>query len=79
MVVGAPAFGTEVPVDVNHLIGGRTVSGLTLGDSETQSLIPVLAGLVASGRLVRHYRFEDIQEAVADVASGATIKAVLSF
>jgi aryl-alcohol dehydrogenase len=84
VVVGAPAFGTEVGVDVNHMIGGRTVTGLTLGDSETQTLIPVLAGLVASGRLpidrlVRHYRFEDIQQAVGDVVSGATIKPVLTF
>jgi aryl-alcohol dehydrogenase len=84
VVVGAPAFGTEVGVDVNHMIGGRTVTGLTLGDSETETLIPVLVDLLTSGRmpldqLVRHYRFEDIGQAVSDVTSGETIKPVLRF
>jgi aryl-alcohol dehydrogenase len=84
VVVGAPAFGTEVGIDVNHLIGGRTVTGLTLGDSETQSLIPVLVDLVTSGQmpldqLVRHYPFAEIGQAVSDVASGETIKPVLRF
>jgi aryl-alcohol dehydrogenase len=82
VIVGAPAFGTAVPVDVNHMLGGRTVTGLTLGDSETQALIPVLVDLVTSGRLpidrlVRHYAFEDIQQAVTDVVAGDTIKPVL--
>jgi aryl-alcohol dehydrogenase len=82
VIVGAPAFGTTVPIDVNFMIPGRRVVGLTLGDSETQSLIPVLVDLVASGRLpvdrlVKHYKFEEIGQAVADVVSGATIKPVL--
>ena len=84
MIIGAPAFGTEVSIDVNHMIAGRTVTGLTLGGSETQTLIPVLASLVASadmpvGRLIRHYRFEDISQAVADVLDGSAIKPVLTF
>ncbi|WP_433796843.1 NAD(P)-dependent alcohol dehydrogenase [Actinoplanes sp. CA-252034] len=82
VVVGAPAFGTTVPVDVNHLLPGRTVTGLTLGDSETRALLPVLADLVVSGRmpldrLVRHYAFEDIRQAVTDVVAGDTVKPVL--
>ncbi|MFI9583543.1 NAD(P)-dependent alcohol dehydrogenase [Streptomyces sp. NPDC052236] len=84
VLVGAPAFGSTVPVDVNFMLPGRTVVGLTLGDSETEALIPVLVDLVTSGRmpverLVRHYKFEEIQSAVADVVSGETIKPVLRF
>ena len=84
VIVGAPAFGTEVAVDVNHMLAGRTVTGLTLGDSETQTLIPVLVDLVTSGqlpidRLIRHYAFKDIQQAVGDVVSGEAIKPVLRF
>ena len=84
VIVGAPAFGTEVPVDVNAMIPGRTIVGLTLGDSETQTLIPVLVDLVKSGRLpidrlITHYSFDDINTAVADMASGASIKPVLRF
>ena len=51
VVVGAPPFGTEVGLDVNGLLGGKNVVGITLGDSETQTLIPVLAAMVADGRL----------------------------
>jgi aryl-alcohol dehydrogenase len=61
------------------MIAGRTVTGLTLGDSETQSLIPVLVDLVLSGRfplqqLITYYDFTDINQAVADMSNGASIK-----
>lgn len=84
VIVGAPPFGTTVELDVNALIPGRTVTGLTLGDSEIQTLIPVLVDLVASGRLpldklVTFYDFADINTAVADMVSGAAIKPVLRF
>ncbi|SEC84933.1 NAD(P)-dependent alcohol dehydrogenase [Rhodococcus koreensis] len=84
VIVGAPAFGTEVALDVNAMIPGRRVVGLTLGDSETETLIPVLVDLVRSGRmpldrLITHYAFEDINTAVADMISGAAIKPVLRF
>ncbi|MFP3986090.1 NAD(P)-dependent alcohol dehydrogenase [Streptomyces sp. E11-3] len=84
VLVGAPAFGATVPVDVNFMLPGRSVVGLTLGDSETEALVPVLVDLVASGRmpvdrLIKHYKFEEIQRAVADVVSGDTIKPVLRF
>jgi len=84
VIVGAPAFGTEVPVDVNAMIPGRSIVGLTLGDSETQTLIPVLVDLVRSGRLpidrlITHYAFDDINTAVADMVAGTSIKPVLRF
>jgi aryl-alcohol dehydrogenase len=84
VMVGAPAFGSTAAVDVNFMLPGRTVVGLTLGDSETETLMPVLVDLVASGRLpvgklIRHYGFEDINTAVADMTSGTTIKPVLTF
>jgi aryl-alcohol dehydrogenase len=84
VIVGAPPFGTEVSVDVNGMLGGKKVVGVTLGDSETQALIPTLAAMVADGRLpvselVTTYDFSDIQRAVADVTSGVAIKPVLRF
>jgi aryl-alcohol dehydrogenase len=84
VIVGAPAFGTAVPVDVNFMLAGRRLVGLTLGDAEIQSLIPVLVGLVSSGRLpidklVTHYKFSEIEHAVAEMLSGRTVKAVLQF
>ncbi|KOV96915.1 alcohol dehydrogenase [Streptomyces sp. NRRL B-1140] len=84
VVVGAPPFGTEVSLDVNGLLGGKRVVGLTLGDSETQTMIPALVALVKDGRLPLHrliatYPFADIGRAVQDMRSGKTIKPVLTF
>ena len=84
VVVGAPPFGTEVALDVNGLLTGKRVVGLTLGDSETQSLVPTLVGLVKSGRmplekLIGTYAFDDIGQAVKDMTEGRTVKPVLVF
>jgi len=83
VIVGAPPFGAEVALDVNAMLPGRQVVGLTLGDSETQTLIPALVQLVRDGRLpvgklIAEYSFEDIQQAVAEVAAGKAIKPVLT-
>ncbi|MER5194326.1 NAD(P)-dependent alcohol dehydrogenase [Streptomyces sp. NPDC002755] len=84
VVVGAPPFGSEVALDVNGLLGGKRVVGLTLGDSETQSFIPALVELVKEGRLpldrlIGTYPFADIDRAVRDMTAGRTIKPVLIF
>ncbi|MFF1549070.1 NAD(P)-dependent alcohol dehydrogenase [Streptomyces sp. NPDC058291] len=84
VVVGAPPFGSEVALDVNGLLGGKRVVGLTLGDSETQTFIPALVELVKSGRLpldrlIGVYPFADIDQAVRDMTAGRTIKPVLVF
>ncbi len=84
VIVGAPPFGSEVALDVNAMIPGRKVVGLTLGDSETQSFIPALVDLVRTGRLpidrlISQYKFEDVAQAVDDVAAGTAIKPVLLF
>ncbi|SEP72551.1 aryl-alcohol dehydrogenase [Streptomyces sp. yr375] len=84
VVVGAPPFGSEVALDVNGLLGGKRVVGLTLGDAETQSFIPALVKLVKEGRLpldrlIGTYAFEDIDLAVRDMKAGKTIKPVLTF
>ncbi|MFE7860100.1 NAD(P)-dependent alcohol dehydrogenase [Streptomyces sp. NPDC057403] len=84
VVVGAPPFGTEVALDVNGLLGGKRVVGLTLGDAETRSFIPSLVRLVKDGRLPLHrlistYPFADIDRAVRDMGAGKAIKPVLTF
>jgi len=84
VVIGAPPFGSEVALDVNGMLPGRTVVGVTLGDSETQTFIPVLVDLVRSGRLpvdklIDQYHFTDVARAIEDVHSGKTIKPVLLF
>jgi aryl-alcohol dehydrogenase len=84
VIVGAPPFGTEVSLDVNGMLGGKRIVGLTLGDNETQTAIPVLVQLVKEGRLplerlITRYGFEDIEQAVADMAGGKAVKPVLTF
>jgi aryl-alcohol dehydrogenase len=84
VIVGAPPFGSEVCLDVNAMIPGRRVVGLTLGDSETQRLIPALVCLVRQGRLpidrlITQYPFHDIGQAVQDMSAAKAIKPVLCF
>ncbi|MFJ4367379.1 NAD(P)-dependent alcohol dehydrogenase [Streptomyces chartreusis] len=84
VVVGAPPFGTEVSLDVNGLLGGKRIVGLTLGDAETQTFIPALVRLVKAGRLPLHrlistYPYTDIDRAVRDMDAGKAIKPVLTF
>lgn len=81
-IVGAPAFGQSVPVDVNFMLPGRRIHGLTIGDAEIQSLVPAILDLAEQGRfpvdrLVTTYPLSEINTAVADMSSGRTIKPVL--
>jgi aryl-alcohol dehydrogenase len=79
--VGTP----EVTIDVQSVIGGgKTIRGVIEGDAVAQQFVPRLLDLHAEGRLpleklIRTYDFDDIDTAVADAASGATIKPVLVF
>ena len=82
-IIGAPAFGTEVSLDVNTLlVAGRTVRGVVEGDSVPQLFLPQLVRFWEQGRfpverLMAHYDFDRIEEAVADAESGAVVKPVL--
>ncbi|MBT8227377.1 MAG: NAD(P)-dependent alcohol dehydrogenase [Dactylosporangium sp.] len=83
-LVGAPPFGATIPTDVNGMLPGRSVVGVTEGDADPHVLVPVLARLYHQGRfpvdrLVRTYDFADIQSAAQDLHSGHTIKPVLLF
>jgi len=82
-LIGAPAFGTEVSLDMNSiLVAGRTVRGIVEGDSVPDVFLPRLVRLWEQGRfpverLMKHYDFDRIEEAVADAESGRVIKPVL--
>jgi aryl-alcohol dehydrogenase len=81
-IVGAPAFGTEVPVDVWGILLGRTVRGIVQGDSVPDLFIPRLIELYKQGRfpfdrLLKTYKLDQINQAVEDLKNGTIIKAVL--
>jgi aryl-alcohol dehydrogenase len=82
-IVGAPGFGTEVPVDVWGILLGRTVRGIVQGDSVPDLFIPRLIELYRQGRfpfdrLLKAYKLTDINQAVEDLKQGNVIKAVLN-
>ena len=70
-------------LDFRDLMGkGKTVRGIIDGDSIPASFIPRLiefqqAGRFPFERLIRQYRFADINQAIADSIAGTTIKPVL--
>ncbi|MFB2587022.1 NAD(P)-dependent alcohol dehydrogenase [Herbiconiux liukaitaii] len=81
-VIGAPRAGSRASFDVNSHLPGRSIVGVTLGDSEPEQFIPELIALYRAGRfpfprLERRYPFTEIEKALADASSGATIKPVL--
>ena len=83
-VIGAPSAGNRASFDVNALIDGRTVRGVTEGASDRITLIPALVELHRQGRLpfdelVRLYPPDQLNRAVADVRSGATLKPIIRF
>jgi aryl-alcohol dehydrogenase len=80
LAVTAP--GTEITFNPNTLLGGRSLKGAVEGDADPQIFIPWLIDRHRAGRfnhvpLVREYPLEAINEAVADMASGAAVKPVL--
>lgn len=76
--------GATIPLDVNFMIDGRRVVGVSEGESDPRRFVPALAALYEQGRLpidrlIRHYPFEKIEQAAADARAGVTIKPVLTF
>jgi aryl-alcohol dehydrogenase len=82
-VIGAPAFGTEVNLDVNTILtAGRVVRGIVEGDSVPDVFIPRLIELWRQGRfpverLISTYDFDQIDEAAHQAEDGHVIKAVV--
>jgi aryl-alcohol dehydrogenase len=82
-VIGAPALGTEVNLDVTTILtGGRVVRGIVEGDSVPDVFLPRLIELHRQGRfpvetLMTFYDFDQIEQAAHDAEAGRTIKAVL--
>ena len=82
-VIGAPRSGTEVRLDVNTILtGGRVVRGIVEGDSVPALFLPTLIrhweeGRFPVERLIRHYDFDQINEAAKDAEEGRVIKPVL--
>jgi aryl-alcohol dehydrogenase len=74
--------GTELTLKIDSIFFGQTIGGVIEGDSVPKVFIPQLIELWRQGRfpferLIQFYRFEDINLAAADSATGKTLKPVL--
>ncbi|MFT4216246.1 MAG: NAD(P)-dependent alcohol dehydrogenase [Micropruina sp.] len=80
-LVGVPRPGETVNLGLISA-SGKTIVGALEGDSVPQTFIPQLLALHRAGQfpfdeLITTYRFEDIERAISDTASGKAVKAVL--
>jgi aryl-alcohol dehydrogenase len=82
-IVGAPPLGSETTLDLTHLMAsGRTVRGIIEGDSTPNVFIPHMIDMYQQGRfpfdrLIRKYKFSEINQAIADSEAGRAVKPVL--
>lgn len=81
-LIGAAALGTEVSLDMNNILFGRTVRGIIEGDSIPDIFIPRLIELYTQGRfpfdrLIRFYELDEINTAAEDSERGDVLKPVL--
>jgi len=81
-LLGVVPPGTEVSLDMDLIMNGRTVRGILAGDSISDLFIPRLLDLYSQGRfpfdrLITFYPFDQINQAVEDMEKGRIIKPVL--
>lgn len=84
VIVGAAPHGASIDIDWWALAAGRTLKGSVIGGSNPVVAIPRLIRLWESGRLplnqmVTTYPFSAVNEAIADLANGKSLKPVLLF
>lgn len=82
ILIGGAPVGASITLDHMRTLWGQTVQGTLGGSSTSRELIPALIALYKRGRfpfdrLLKMYDFDQIDTAIADAASGATIKPVL--
>lgn len=83
-LIGAAALGTEVTLDMNNILFGRTLRGIIEGDSIPEVFIPRMIelwrqGLFPFDSLITFYPQDEINQAVLDSEHGKVLKAVVRF
>ncbi len=81
-LLGVVPPGTEVSLNMDLIMNGRTVKGILGGDSIADLFIPKLIELYRQSkfpfdRLITFYPFDEINKAVEDMEEGHVIKPVL--
>lgn len=83
-LTGVVPPGTEVSLDMDLIMNGRTVRGVLGGDAIADLFIPRLVDLYLQGRfpydkMITYYPFEEINRAAEDMEKGLVVKPVLRF
>jgi aryl-alcohol dehydrogenase len=81
-LVGVVPPMTEVSLNMDLIMNGRTVKGVLGGDGIADLFIPKLIELYSQGRfpfdrMITFYPFDEINQAVEDMATGRVLKPVL--
>ena len=81
-LVGVVPPGTEVSLDMDLIMNGRTIKGVLGGDAIQDQFIPELIELYQQGkfpfdRMITYYSFDEINKAVEDMEKGLVVKPVL--
>jgi aryl-alcohol dehydrogenase len=81
-LVGVVPPGTEVSLDMDLIMNGRTIKGVLGGDAIQDQFIPELIKLYQQGkfpfdRMITYYPFDEINKAVEDMEKGLVVKPVL--
>lgn len=81
-LVGVVPPGTEVALNMDLIMNGRTVKGILGGDAIPDLFIPRLIDLYCQGRfpfdrMITFYPFDEINRAVQEMAQGRVIKPVV--
>lgn len=81
-IIGVAPLGTEISLDMNGMLFGRTVRGIIEGDSIPDIFIPRLIELWRQGRfpfdkLVRFFPMSEIELAARASEKGEVLKAIL--
>mgnify|MGYP001353593550 CR=1 FL=1 len=83
-LIGAAKFGTEVSLDLTHMLFGRVFRGIIEGDSVPRQFIPSLiehhlAGRFPVDRLYQYFTLDQLTEAVHASETGQAVKPVILF
>jgi aryl-alcohol dehydrogenase len=81
-LIGASKFGTEVSLDLTHMLFGRVFRGIIEGDSVPREFIPELVRYQQEGRfpierLVEYFPIDQLDEAMEASESGNVVKPVI--
>ncbi len=81
-LIGVAPMGTEVNLDMQNILNGRTLMGIVEGDTVPELFIPKLIDLYKQGRfpfdkMIKYYSFDQINEAAEDSEKGKVLKAIL--